>query len=52
MQVVDVYEPKQAGLPKLEETRVIAAYDCILSKTPLDKKESGYQEPEPKDESY
>jgi hypothetical protein len=40
--VVDVYEPKEIGLPKLEETRVIAAFDAILSKVPLDKAEVGY----------
>jgi len=41
MEVIDVYEPKTAGLERIEEKRIIAAMDTILSKEPLDEKDIG-----------
>ena len=45
MMIVDKYEPKIEGLDPIEQTRRVTAFDCILSKDPLDENDLGYQKP-------
>ena len=40
--VDDVWEPKIIGLEVLKQTRQITAYDCILSRAPIDETNPGY----------
>jgi len=42
MEIQDKYEPKVEGLPLISETRRVTAFDCILSKEPLDREDPGY----------
>ena len=42
IQIVDRYESKVKGLEPHETTRNVTAYDCILSKVPLDTADIGY----------
>jgi ribonucleases P/MRP protein subunit RPP25 len=47
MTVVDRYEPKIEGLVVQEMTRHVTAYDCTLSRKPIDLEEPGYQAAKP-----
>ena len=47
MEVVDKYIPLIEGLPENEIKRRVTAYDCVLSRKPLDVKDEGYQAPKP-----
>ena len=40
--VTDEYLPKYFGLEVLKQTRQITAYDCILSRAPIDENHVGY----------
>ena len=42
MTVTERYEPKIEGLLVKELTRQVAAFDCILSRAPLDENDPGY----------
>lgn len=50
MVIVDRYEPKVEGLPVQETTRRVTAFDCVLSKEPLDETDPGYQPPKAPEE--
>jgi len=43
--IVDEYEPLEEGLDKVTDTRSVPVMEIKLSKDPLDKHDSGYQEP-------
>jgi hypothetical protein len=51
--IVDVYEPKEEGLLKVEQSRFLTILEVILTKEPSEaqKKEPGYQPPVKLDES-
>lgn len=48
--VVDVWEPKEEGLDRLETTRRVSVINITLSREPLDTSNIGYQEPIPEDQ--
>lgn len=50
MTIVDTYEPTVEGLNSQETSRKVTAFDCILSKEPLDTNDPGYQPPKPPEE--
>ena len=50
IQIVDRYESTVEGLEPQEITRNVTAYDCILSKKPLDTSDIGYQAPKAPEE--
>lgn len=50
MIITDKYEPKIEGLEPTETIRKVTAYDCILSKIPLDTTDPGYQPPKAPEE--
>lgn len=43
-------EPQIEGMDKIPVIRRVTALDIILSRTPLDETDPGYQQPEPKEE--
>jgi hypothetical protein len=47
MVIIDRFEPKIEGLRVQEQERRVTAFDCILSKEPLDETDPGYQKPMP-----
>lgn len=51
IQIVDRYESTVEGLEPQEITRNVTAYDCILSKEPLDTTDIGYQAPKAPEEA-
>lgn len=42
MAITDHYEPKIEGLNPVVLERLVVAFDCILSRVPLDKNDVGY----------
>lgn len=50
MMILDKYEPKVEGLEPIEQSRRVTAFDCILSKEPLDETDPGYQPPKEAEE--
>ncbi len=42
MEVIDRYEPKIEGLEAQELERKVTAFDCVLSRVPLDENDAGY----------
>lgn len=48
--IVDVWEPKEEGLDRLETTRRVSVITIVLSRDPLDTNNLGYQEPLPEDQ--
>lgn len=48
--IVDVWEPKEEGLDRLETTRRVSVITITLSKEPLDSSHIGYQPPLPEDQ--
>jgi ribonuclease P/MRP protein subunit RPP25 len=50
MTITDKYEPKIEGLEPTETVRKVTAFDCILSKDPLDETDPGYQPPKAPEE--
>lgn len=50
MMIVDTFEPTVEGLKVQEQQRRVTAFDCILSKEPLDTSDPGYQPPKPPEE--
>ena len=42
MAVTDHYEPKIEGLNPVTLERIVVAFDCILSRVPLDNNDVGY----------
>ena len=50
MTIVHRFEPTVEGLKPHEQTRRVTAFDCILSKEPLDESDPGYQAPKPPEE--
>lgn len=48
--IVDVWEPKEEGLDRLETTRRVSVITIILSREPLDSSDVGYQPPLPEDQ--
>jgi hypothetical protein len=52
MIITDKYEPKIEGLEPTETVRKVTAYDCILSKEPLDETDPGYQPPKAPEEPF
>jgi hypothetical protein len=49
MVIIDRFEPKIEGLRVQEQERRVTAFDCILSKEPLDETDPGYQKPQPQE---
>lgn len=49
LEIVDVWEPKEEGLQKVETTRRVASITIVLSKddSDIDKNDPGYQKPIP-----
>lgn len=50
MMILDKYEPKVEGLEPIEQSRRVTAFDCVLSKEPLDETDPGYQPPKEAEE--
>jgi DNA-binding protein len=48
-EIVDEFEPEIEGLERIEQRRRVTCLNCILSKTPLDQTNIGYQKPEAKE---
>lgn len=48
--IVDTFEPTVEGLRVQEQSRRVTAFDCVLSKDPLDTTDPGYQPPKPPEE--
>ena len=42
MMIVDTFEPTVEGLRVQEQSRRVTAFDCVLSKDPLDTTDPGY----------
>lgn len=49
-ELVDIFEPLEEGLDRVESKRFVSCMIIILSKTPLDTTDKGYQPPLPASE--
>ena len=50
-EIVDEFEPVVEGLEKIEQKRRVTCLNCVLSKSPLNTDDIGYQPPTPKEET-
>jgi hypothetical protein len=48
MTMVDVYEPIYFGLETVKLEKQVTAYECVLSRKPIDENHLGYQPAKPR----